>query len=239
MHAWVFFVCLVLMAAMRGLVQYRFGLYESNVNRWVFGGIYSGPLGRVEDGLVQGNSMPVMINVTEDDGAIVVWTEEDAGDKAAERTQKSVTLLSWSGTYQTGFWSPTRWHKAHLLFDSSEYGGTIVDWSVNPPTQRQLEIQAAVVADQNFDPRLVATQHVEETGIIWLGYLMNALWLAMGAGMGWWCWWLPTRIRDRRAQKRRARNLCPVCTYDVRATPSRCPECGWGQEGQTQEANAE
>lgn len=39
---------------------------------------------------------------------------------------------------------------------------------------------------------------------------------------------LPTIRLARRMQRRwrRRSGLCPVCSYDLRATPERCPECG-------------
>ncbi len=32
-------------------------------------------------------------------------------------------------------------------------------------------------------------------------------------------WW--------RSRRRRKRGLCPVCAYDLRQSPERCPECGY------------
>lgn len=53
----------------------------------------------------------------------------------------------------------------------------------------------------------------------WLIVLVSGVPPALGLGFA---------IKRKRELQRRSRvGLCPKCGYDLRATPTRCPECGW------------
>ncbi len=56
---------------------------------------------------------------------------------------------------------------------------------------------------------------------LWPGFMANSafyatVWFLVLGGRRSVCTWLRGR-----------RGLCPVCAYDLRATPGACPECGW------------
>lgn len=60
------------------------------------------------------------------------------------------------------------------------------------------------------------------------GYVIRVrLWalLVCAAGLGG-VLAIPLVARWRRLGNRREQGLCPACGYDIRATPTQCPECG-------------
>jgi len=54
---------------------------------------------------------------------------------------------------------------------------------------------------------------------LWLVVLVSGVWPVLGLGFA---------IKRKRELRRRSRvGFCQKCGYDLRATPTRCPECGW------------
>ena len=64
------------------------------------------------------------------------------------------------------------------------------------------------------------------------GTLRLPLWFLLGLFVPLPAWWLITARRRRRARLRQQEGLCPICGYDLRATPGRCPECGAAPSGE-------
>ena len=110
--------------------------------------------------------------------------------------------------------------------DGSEPPNQVVtpptDWYVAPTTESRWLFPGLVRRDTLMNPspgwQRAGPQRVgRETE---LSYVLPATLLALAPLT--WAW---RRAGHRRRLRRRA-GLCPVCGYDLRATPDRCPECG-------------
>jgi hypothetical protein len=128
----------------------------------------------------------------------------------------------------------TRW----IAYRSTSY--RVTPTLGGPPWLRRLNVDAAwssngstlpTVAWPTTRPIMVTStqQRLRLLAPLWLVMLPLALALGFSA----------RRIaRVARARRRRRAGLCPSCGYDVRATPQRCPECGFEDEGNVAPASA-
>jgi hypothetical protein len=104
-----------------------------------------------------------------------------------------------------------------------------------------LKARRAVLARWSSEPRSALPPVIGRAGTIWnklgFGYsygiitptthrIVFPLW-TVAAVSAILPGWAGCRFVRRRLQERKIRaGLCPVCGYDLRATPGRCPECG-------------
>ena len=110
--------------------------------------------------------------------------------------------------------------------DGSESPNQVVTpptaWYVAPTTESQWLFPGVVRRETQTNP----SSGWQRAGPQWAGreielsYVLPATLLALTPVT--WVW---RRAGHRRCLRRRA-GLCPACSYDLRATPDRCPECG-------------
>ena len=61
---------------------------------------------------------------------------------------------------------------------------------------------------------------------LFTGYTAPCWFLTLLAALPLLCWSMLYVRRTLVHHRRRAQGLCPKCSYDLRASPNRCPECG-------------
>ena len=134
-------------------------------------------------------------------------------------------------------WTWLRWlgggEKTYLKLDYDGSDGRVeLSWKLWTASQREQLRQRNELAGRAFFHRTFAAAPIDadapalrhysgptHSSITFPYWFAATLSLILPAG------WI---IKSLRKLRRRKSSLCPTCGYDLRATPDRCPECGFG-----------
>jgi hypothetical protein len=123
---------------------------------------------------------------------------------------------------------------------ASPWWGKSADWRIVPFVNRLSQVvwvridipelpqttRIAMTIDDKIDGYTEIRTQTQELAVgraIWLPYWFLLLPCTIFPLLSTRHWFIARRKQDLTAQ-----NRCPVCGYDLRATPTRCPECGHG-----------
>lgn len=126
-------------------------------------------------------------------------------------------VVMWAGSYSVPLRSVWRAPGTGIWIRLTHQHGTLTAaWLPDrspapPPTYREFPNNAPAVLGFSHQRAVLG-------GTMSFPYWLPAAALAVAPGA--WLW------ISRKASRRAAAGLCPGCGYDLRATPSRCPECG-------------
>ena len=228
-HSWTPVVCIMVLIPAALWISGRPNYQASTPGRWI-PGWNSGPT-------VYTSMLPwPTCYVTRLDGKMQMLGDGVHAVDEAQPENLRGFYLYYLNTSASGILAPTRMHIRHHL---DKQPGTV---TAHPQEFFAISRRwgLGLTPDEDgfmaMDPRIKRLNTFEESRPIWSGYAANTVALLGISGILWSIAWVPACVRSFIRSRRVDPNLCPVCKYDVCATPGRCPECGWGQPNGTDKA---
>src|SRR5688572_6495783 len=135
-------------------------------------------------------------------GTVTAWMAAAASGESTMRVTKSGKIFGWGpGHFALEYRSPVLGADVVVVPDVSSASFLGFRWSTG---------HASGAAGGEPEYRLLLIP-------FWCATLVTGVLPAL---------WLTREFRRLRFHRRTRQGLCPTCGYDLRASPTRCPECG-------------
>ena len=163
------------------------------------------------------------------------WTSTDISQMSEYQMSSAVIVLSEAGHCEITVIHRFHLHLGMLQFSRQTWAN--LPQRVTPPDYDASEVAqwrfgkfvygAGFTYDGNTHDAKIHGWSLPRTSVhmigfpYWFAVLITSFWPAIAAFSAL------RRAKNRRFEEMVVRGICPRCKYDLRATPMRCPECGW------------